>query len=110
MNKSNVTVIASTPISKVPKESFEEYKRWVLDEGLSPSAALHKYMDKYNCPNPNASITIRLIEFTYPQIDISRNNFTFKIQDSGYPFVQEQMKDADFDNLIQEMLTLPSGW
>ena len=108
-DKPDLISISTTPISKVPKESFEEYKHWVLSDGLKPSAALREFMDAYNCPNPDSSITIRLVEFTYPEIDISRNSFTFKIHDSGYPYIQGQLSDNDFDELIEAMLSLPLG-
>jgi len=92
------------------KESFEKYKDWVVKDKLSPSAALRKFMEENQCPNPGSSITIRLIEFTYPEIDISRNNFTFKIHDSGYPYSEDELNDKSFNCLVEEMRSLPPGW
>ncbi|MBI3562622.1 MAG: hypothetical protein HY080_12995 [Gammaproteobacteria bacterium] len=106
---SNLICISTTPINKIPKESFDDFKHWVLADGLKPSVALRKLMEKYSCPNPDSSITIRLVEFAYPEIDISRNSFTFKIHGSGYPYIQEDINDDDFDKLIEEMRLLPPG-
>jgi len=109
-DKSNPVSISNTHLESIPVESFEKYKDWVVIDKLSPSVALHKFMDENQCPNPDSSITIRLIEFAYPEIDISRNNFTFKIQDSGYPYTKKELNDDSFDELVEEMRTLPSGW
>jgi len=109
-DESNLTSISSTHLDSIPKEAFENYKSWVVNDKLSPSAALHKFMDENQCPNPDSSITIRLIEFTYPEIDISRNNFTFKIHDSGYPNTKSELNDKSFDELVEEMRFLPPGW
>jgi len=109
-DKSNLVSISNTHLDSISIESFEKYKDWVINDKLSPSAALHKFMDESQCPNPDSSITIRLVEFTYPEIDISRNNFTFKIHDSGYPFTKKELGDNDFDALVEEMRTLPPGW
>jgi len=106
-DNADIVILSTTPVANIPKESFEDFKRWVLVEGLKPSAALHKFMEKYNCPNPDSSITIRFIEYVYPEIDISRNSFTFRIHDSGYPYVQKIMNDDDFDGLVEEMRNLP---
>jgi len=108
-NKSSPISLSSSHIDSIPKESFEKYKSWVNTDKLSPSAALHKFMTEYQCPNPDSSIIIRLIEFTFPEVDISRNNFTFKIHDSGYPTIEKGLDDNGFDELVEEMRTLPPG-
>ncbi len=107
-NKPNLVLITTTPITQVPRESFDEFKHWVLVDGLKPSAALRKFMDKYQCPKPDSSIPIELIKYTYPDFDISSKSFTFKIHDSGYPYILTDFNDNDFDQLIQEILL--SGW
>lgn len=107
VKKTNLIVISNTSIEKIPEEVFSEYKNWVLKDGLAPSVALNKFMNEYQCPNPDSSIVIHLIEFTYPEVDISRNNFTYKIHDSGYPHVQKELNDSGFDKLVEEMRTLP---
>jgi len=107
-NKSSPISISSSHIDSIPKKSFGKYKVWVVNDKLSPSAALHKFMTENQCPNPDSSIIIRLIEFTLPEVDISRNSFTFKIHDSGYPTIEEELSDNGFDALVEEMRTLPS--
>jgi len=108
-DKSNLVSISSTHLDSISKESFDDYKEWIINDELSPSAALNKFINKNQCPNPDSSITIRLIEYTYPEIDISRNNFTFKIHDSGYPYTKQELTDKQFDELVEEMRTLPPG-
>ncbi len=108
-DESNLISISNTHLDNIPKESFDNYKEWVIKDKLAPSSALHKFMNENQCPNPDSSITIRLIEYTYPEIDISRNNFTFKIHDSGYPYSDQELNDKQFDELIEEMRTLPPG-
>lgn len=106
-DKADIVVLSTTPLSSIPSEAFEDFRRWVLTDGLTPSAALRKFMEKYACPNPDSLILIRFVEFTYPEIDISRNSFTFKIHDSGYPHVQKIINDVEFNKLVEEMRTLP---
>lgn len=48
----------------MPKESFDEFKNWVLVDGLKPSVALRKFMDKYRYPKPDSSIPVELIKYT----------------------------------------------
>ncbi|MBI3562620.1 MAG: hypothetical protein HY080_12985 [Gammaproteobacteria bacterium] len=108
--KPNLVLITTLPITKVPRESFDEYKRWVLVDGLKPSIALRKFMDTYNCPKPDTSIPITLVEYTFPDIDIARLGFRFRINDSAYPNSDpKQFSDEDFDKGIEELLAL-SPW
>jgi len=110
-DKPNLTLIHTTPLTDLPKESLEDFKGWVLIDGLAPSAALRKMMEKYDCPKPDSSVPIRMIELTFPEIDISRGNFTFKITDSGYPNGNlEQFSDADFDAAVEELRNMEPGW
>lgn len=110
-DKPDLTLINTTPLSDLPGESLEDFKTWVLNDGLPPSVALRMMMDKYNCPTPDATVAIRLIELTYPDIDISRCNFTFKITDSGYPNSDSnQFSDSDFDFAVEELRTIEPGW
>lgn len=110
-DKPDLTLINTTPLSDLPDQSLEDFKAWVLNDGLQPSAALRKLMNKYDCQNPDSSLPIRLVELTYQDIDISRGNFTFKITDSGYPNSDpEQYSDSDFDKAVEELRTIEPGW
>ena len=107
----NLVSFTTTPLTSIPQESLGDFKKWVQDDGLKPSAALRKIMDKYDCPNLDSSVLFGLIEYTFPQIDISRCAFTFKINDSGYPNSNpERYSDKDFDEAIDELKSLPPGW
>ncbi len=110
IDKTNDISIANTTLDMIPKKAFEEYQSWVHLDHLSPSAALDKFMEKHQCLNPDSAIVIHLIKYAYPEIDTSRNNFTFKIHDSGYPYVQENLNDKGFDELVEEMRSLSDGW
>ena len=95
-------------VDQLPQSSVEDFKRWVIDDGMKPSLALRKLMKKYNAEHLDSSIPIKLVELTYPDIDVSRGNFTFKIVDSAYPNSNPaQYGDNDFDTSIEELLSLP---
>lgn len=101
-NKPNLTLVNTILISQLPDGAVNDFK---------PSVALRKMMGKYNCYEPDSNIAIQLAQLIYPDIDISRRSFTFKIVDSGYPNSNpEQYNDADYDNSIEELRTLPPGW
>ena len=107
----SVTPITTTPITELPMESLSAFKHWVLDEGIKPSAALRKLMEVYNCPTPDPSVPVQLVELTYPNIDLARQGFRFRIVDSAYPNSDpNQFSDRDFDEGIEELLKLPPGW
>jgi hypothetical protein len=109
--KPDLVLFKTSPMTKVPRESFDEFKRWVLVDGLKPSVALRKFMDKYHCPKPDTSIPIGLVEYTYPEIDIASCGFRFRINDSAYPNSDPtQFSDEDFDKGIEELLSRPPGW
>lgn len=111
VDKPDLTAFTTSPITELPIESAQDFKHWVLVDGLKPSAALRKLMDKYNCPNPDPSVVIQLVELTYPNVDVSRQNFTFKIVDSRYPNSDSaQFNDEDFDRAVEELISLPPGW
>jgi len=108
--KPDLFLINTTPVTNLPKESAEDFKRWVLVDKLKPSVALRKMMGKYNCPEPDVTIPIKLVELTYPHIDITAKGFRFRIVDSGYPNSDpKQFSDEDFDKGIEEILALPNG-
>lgn len=89
-------------------ESAHDFKRWVLADGLKPSVALRKLMDKYQCPKMHATVPIDLIRFAYPNIDIGLLGFTFRIIDSAYPNSDpKQFSDDDFDQGLAEVLAHP---
>ncbi len=108
----DLTVIHSQPIMEMPIESLNDFKHWVLEEGMLPSNALRKMMDKYECPNPDVSILIQLVERTYPDINIAAQGFRFYMTDSGYPNSDpNQFSDEDFDTGIKSLLEHPTkGW
>lgn len=110
-DKSDLTLINTAPITSLPQESAEEFKRWVLVDGLKPSVALRQLMEKYRCPNPDVSVPIDLLRHTYPDLDISRQGFRFRLVDSAYPNSDPgQFSDEDFDKGIAELLSLPLDW
>lgn len=95
-------------VDQLPQSSAEDFKKWVLNDGMKPSMALRRLMDKYDVPYIDSSIPIKLVELTYPDMDISRGNFTFKVIDSAYPNSKpEQFGDNDFDMAIKELMLLP---
>ena len=95
-------------VDQLPPSSAEDFKKWVLNEGMNPSKALRRLMEKYDTPHIDSSIPIKLVELTYPDLDISRGNFTFKIVDSAYPNGDpEQFGDNEFDTAIEELMSLP---
>lgn len=103
----DLTLIDMTPLDSLEIESFDVFKNLILIDKLKPSVALRKVMDEYNCSEIHGMTVIRLIEFTYPELDITQNNFTFKIHDSGYPRVQVELDDEGFDKLVEETRILP---
>ncbi len=110
-DRPNLTLITTTPITQLPEESAHDFKRWVLEDGLKPSVALRKLMEKYNCPTPDTSVPIQLLELTYPNMDTARRGFRFKVVDSAYPTSDPaQFSDQDFDAGVEELLALAPGW
>lgn len=110
-NKPDLTLINTAPITSLPKESAEEFKRWLLIDGLKPLVALRRLMEKYNCPKPDVSVPIDLLRYAYPSLDISRQGFRFCLVDSAYPNSDpRQFSDEDFDKGITEPLSLPLDW
>lgn len=106
-DKPDLTLIDMSPLDSMKKESFDVFKNMILIDKLKPSVALRKIMDEHNCPDLHGMTVIHLIEFTYPELDISQNNFTYKINDSGYPRVQVDLDDEAFDKLVEETRILP---
>jgi len=107
-DKPDLTLIDTTPFNTLPRDSFDHYKKWVLEEELSPSVAIHKFMEKYNCPDLHVMTVVHMLEHTYPDVDIGRRGFRFRIVDSAYPNSDpKQFSDKDFDKGIEELLSLP---
>ena len=103
--------LKTTPDTVLPKESLDDFKNWILNDGLKPSQALRKMMKKYNCPNPDPGVPIQYVSLTYNNLDLGRTGLRFKIIDSAYPnSVPEQFSDDDFDKGVEELLALPPGW
>lgn len=108
IDKSDLTLVTNTPRTELPTESAGEFKKWVLNDGLKPSAALRKLMDRYNCASPDPYVAIELIEYTYPELDVARLGFRSRVIDSAYPNSEPgQFSDQDFDRGIEELLSLP---
>ena len=108
--KPDLFLFTTTPITSLPMESADDFKRWVLVDGLKPSVALRKLMHKYDCPKMDVSVPIKLVELTYPNINIASQGFRFRIVDSAYPNSDpKQFSDEDFDKGIEELLALPRG-
>jgi hypothetical protein len=76
-------LFTTSPITKIPRESFDDFKHWVLIDGLKPSVALRKMMDKYQCPQMDVSVPIACVKLTYPNIDIALDGFRFRMVDSA---------------------------
>ncbi len=108
----DLTVIHSESVSDIPLESLHDFKRWVLDEGMLPSKALRKMMEKYDRPNLDVSVTVQLLKKTYPEIDITCGGFRFYLVDSNYPNSDPKtFSDSDFDDGIAKILEHPTkGW
>jgi len=106
-DKPHLILIDMEPLDKLPRESYDAFKELILGHCLKPSIALHKIMEKYKCDRIDTSSIIHLVEHAYPEIDISRNSFTFKINDSGYPNTKMELNNDGFDELVEEMRTLP---
>ncbi len=111
MNTPKLTLINTAPMTKLPQESASDFKRWVLEDGMKPSAALRLLMEKYQCNKLDPYVPIELLQITYPELDTARRGFGFRIIDSAYPASDTaQFSDNDFDDGIAELLSLPPGW
>lgn len=109
--KPELFLYKAKPIQDLPAESAEVFKNWIVNDGLKPSVALRKFMEKYECPDLHPTIVVRLLEITYPDLDVGREGFRFRIVDSAYPnSVPDQFSDDDFDKGVEELLALPPGW
>jgi hypothetical protein len=110
VKKPDLSVFTNKPLVSIPRESFDEFKHLVRVAGMKPSIALRQIMKKYNCSQPGASLAISMVEVAYPEIDITRRGFRFRINDSDYPNSDpKQFSDDDFDKGIEEILALPNG-
>jgi len=107
-NKPNLTLIDMKPLDDLPKEAYGDFKEFILGGCLKPSVALRKVMEKYECNEVHVTSVVHLLEYAYPDIDIGRQGFRFKIVDSAYPNSDpQQFSDNDFDDGIEELLSLP---
>lgn len=104
-DKPDLTLIKTEPIDKLPMESLDDFKQWVLVERLKPSVALRRFMDKYNCPHIHDTTVISLLTLTYPDIDIADGGLRFNVVDSGYPNSNpDDFSDEDLDKGIEQLL------
>ena len=107
-DKPDLTLIKTTPKNVLPKESFDSFKQWIMHDGLKPSAAIRKFMKAYDCSGLHVTTVVHLLEHAYPDLDLGRRGFRFRIVDSAYPNSDpKQFSDDDFDQGIEELLSLP---
>ena len=107
-DKPDLVLYDSTPISNLPGESLTEFKQWVLNDGLKPSVALRRLMEKYDCTKLDSSVPINMVKYAYPDIDIAMLGLRSRIVDSDYPNSKpDQFSDEDFDKGIEELLSYP---
>jgi len=105
--KANLFPINTTPVDSVPVEAYDEFKQMVLQGGLKPSEAIRTIIKKYDCSDMHDTTVIHFLRRTYPDVDLGRRGFRFKIIDSAYPQNPGQFSDDDFDKGIEELLSLP---
>ena len=109
-DKPDLTLIKTTPINKLPKQSFDDFKRWIMQDGLKSSVAIRQFMETFSCPDLHVTTVVHLLEYAYPNLDLGRRGFRFRIVDSAYPNSDpKQFSDDDFDQGIEELLSLPSA-
>lgn len=109
-DKPNLTLINMKPLDGLPKESYDEFKRFILSDGLKPSVALRKIMGIYKCDDVHVLSVVNLVRYTYPELDIAEKGFRFKVVDSGYPGSNfDQFNDEDFDKGLEELLLLSAN-
>lgn len=98
-------------IIDLPEDILPDFKHWVLVDGMKPSTALRKIMEKYDCPHPDPALPIYLARYTWDDLDLGRTGLRFQILDSGYPNCDpSQFSDDDFDAGLTHLLSLPPGW
>lgn len=95
----------------LPDEILPDFKQWVLVDGMKPSAALRKIMEKYHCPSPDPALPIYLARYTWDDLDLGRTGLRARILDSAYPNSDpNEFGDDDFDAGLAHLLALPPGW
>ncbi len=62
---------------ELPEEILADFRQWVLVDGMKPSAALRKIMEKYNCPHPGSALPIYLARYTWDDLDLGRTGLRF---------------------------------
>lgn len=108
-NKPDLTVITKRTLADIPIDAPDVFINWIRNECIKPSVALRKFMEEYNCPILDVSVPIKLLELTYPDIDLDRGGFRFRIVDSAYPNSdQRQFSDDDFDDGLEYLVSHPS--
>jgi len=108
-DKPQLTLINTTPRDALPMESLDDFKQWVLIDGVKPSAALRKLMEKYNCPDIHVTTIMELLQLTYPHIDIDRGGFRFRFMDENYPHCPpSEFSDEDFDDGLEYLVSHPT--
>lgn len=107
-DKVELSLIHTAPIINLPIASAEYFRRLVLEDGCRPSVALRKMMREYDISFIDSSVPIQLLEITYPEIDLARQGFRFRVIDSAYPNGDvSQFGDAEFDSGVADLLLLP---
>ncbi len=104
--KPHLTLFTTTPTDSLPRESFDKFNQWVLQDGVKPSVALHQFMEQYDCPDIDVRTIKGLLELTYPDLDIDRGGFRFQFMDANYPHCPSRFfSDNDFDDGLAYLLS-----
>jgi len=107
-DKPNLTFINTTPRDALPMKSLDDFKQWILHDNVKPSLAVSKLMGKYNCLDIHVTTVVELLNLAYPDIDIDRGGFRFRIIDSAYPNSDpKQFSDNDFDDGLTYLRSHP---
>jgi hypothetical protein len=100
--------IASSLIEKYPEQSIEQFVSDV-QQGLTPSNALHRFIRSNSCTSLEPSVIIDLLKKAYLGINIL--DVSGVIIDSGYPFGDSKdMDDSEFDRIVTQAYENPSEW
>ena len=108
-------LINTEGLKALPLETHKDFKSWI-ESGETPSAALNKFIAKYKLDSEyrdvfSPVIILRLLELTYPDIQLELEAFRSRLVDSGYPFVSdEDMNDELFDEIIKRIKDAPPSW
>jgi hypothetical protein len=104
-----LTVIHNKPVQDIPKESMDDFVRWVNKENLKPSQALQNLIEKYELTKLDTMLVIELIEAAFPGIELG--SLRGYIVDANYPFCDpEDLSHDEFDDQILHHRNNPPQW